>query len=522
MIPLKIMSVPGKYPKIIRKLETYKLYLDEPFENHQPFGLRSAVSSSASSITMVTISQPQDPRPHRQPNSLCPRYIYPREFYERPHCAPTTQTREPLQSQISHGYTMLLFGYSLLLLFFTAVTMSLTAIPSAHAGSDILTVLATGVGSSVEGASRNAAENALTQVVGTFIDTEKQIEKRTEIRDGVQSLTKSIDTRMSEFSQGSIASFRTLEVMQEDGLTRVEAEVGVRISEFRAYVKQLSSDEVVFSANVFAQVAAAERNATSAHDILLQKVLMPVLSGEVSELRMGEPQVYAQLDPKFQDLLNINPSRLSPTTIIIPIEIRLQQGFIEMALDAFENIAADREYIHFDRDFCQSRMPYSPGAITVGVHSFKGAPVHYLFNDVLTQRDRDHHTKMRDEDEFSLRKRESWRLGFFRGSFEHFVSRKRNKLPNLRVQFKGADGQVLMLNPSQHELFFVADPRIKYRASLYSNYIHLNIGSAYDLGCSGLQSGVALFPERMLYIVMNLAAADLEVIKSVEVSYTTP
>ena len=99
---------------------------------------------------------------------------------------------------------MILSRYPLLLISLAIVTMWLTKTPSAYAETEIQTVLATGVGSSVEGASRNAAENALTQVVGTFIDTEKQIEKRSEIRAGVQTLTKSIDTRMSEFSQGSL------------------------------------------------------------------------------------------------------------------------------------------------------------------------------------------------------------------------------------------------------------------------------------------------------------------------------
>jgi hypothetical protein len=401
--------------------------------------------------------------------------------------------------------------------------MWLTKTPSAYAETEIQTVLATGVGSSVEGASRNAAENALTQVVGTFIDTEKQIEKRSEIRAGVQTLTKSIDTRMSEFSQGSIASFRTLEVTQDNGLTRVEAEVGVRISEFKAYVKQLSSDEVAIGTNVFAQVAAAQRNASSAHDILLQKILMPALSGEVSELRTAEPLVYAQLDPEFQQSLNIRPDMLSPTTILIPVEIRLQQGFIETARDAFENIAADRERIYTNADRCSSRLPqgaYQNRGMLVGVHSFNGTSDLYLFTDVINEEQRNE-----DEWDFSLRKKESWRLYFFSTDFAGFIIRNHGKLPQLRVQLKGSDGQVLLdaLNPSQRELFTVMDPRFNYGHDGSEDYLsHLNIGSAYDLGCFSVQKGVALFPERWLYLVMNLAAEDLEAVKSVEVSYALP
>ena len=79
------------------------------------------------------------------------------------------------------------------------------------------------------------------------------------------------------------------------------------------------------------------------------------------------------------------------------------------------------------------------------------------------------------------------------------------------------------LNPSQRELFTVMDPRLKYGHDGSEDYLsHLNIGSAYDLGCFSVQKGVALFPERWLYLVMNLEAGDLEAVKSVEVSYALP
>ena len=406
--------------------------------------------------------------------------------------------------------------------FATLILLLAAFLPRAFAQGDVEVVIASGVGSTVESASRNAAENALTQVVGTFIDTEKQIAKRTEIRAGVQSLTKSIDTRMSEFSQGSIASFRTLEVEQDGGLVRVDAEVGVRISEFKAYVKKLSSDEVAIGSNVFAQVAAAERNATSAQDILLQKILMPVLSGEVSELRTGEPLVYAQLDPEFQQALGIEPEMLSPTTIVIPVQISLQKGFLDNAREVFGSIAADRERLT-NANNCYSRLPqgaYANRGMLVGLHSFNAPSDLFLFTDLLLEREQNN-----DEWDFNLRKRESWRLYFFGTGFADFVVRNHEKLPQLRVQLKGADGQVLLelLNPSQRELFSIRDPRIHYgRDGSEDHLAHLNIGSAYDLGCFSVQKGVALFPEKQLYLVMNLQASQLEKVKSVEVGYALP
>jgi len=51
-------------------------------------------------------------------------------------------------------------------------------------GKTVKTVIADGLGSTVESAVQNAAENALKQVVGSLIDTEKQVERRSQIADG--------------------------------------------------------------------------------------------------------------------------------------------------------------------------------------------------------------------------------------------------------------------------------------------------------------------------------------------------
>ena len=49
----------------------------------------------------------------------------------------------------------------------------------------IETVTATGVGTTLEKASQNAASNALTQVVGSFIDSETNLQEQTRIKNGI-------------------------------------------------------------------------------------------------------------------------------------------------------------------------------------------------------------------------------------------------------------------------------------------------------------------------------------------------
>jgi hypothetical protein len=107
------------------------------------------------------------------------------------------------------------------------------------AAQDIKIVVAEGVGSNPQNAAQDAAQNALTNVVGSFIDVNKQLEKHTEIRDGIRSQTAQIRSDTKDYSQGSIQSFEIVEMKQEGSFSRVTAKVGVRVAEFRAYVKNL-------------------------------------------------------------------------------------------------------------------------------------------------------------------------------------------------------------------------------------------------------------------------------------------
>src|ERR1035441_2803008 len=122
------------------------------------------------------------------------------------------------------------------------------------AAQEIRTVVAEGVGSSPQNATQDAAQNALTNVVGSFIDANKQLEKRTEIRDGIRSQTKQIRSDVKEYSQGSIQSFEIVETKNDGSLFRVTAKVGVRVAEFRAYVKKLAEGEVAVGGGLFAEM----------------------------------------------------------------------------------------------------------------------------------------------------------------------------------------------------------------------------------------------------------------------------
>jgi hypothetical protein len=408
---------------------------------------------------------------------------------------------------------------------------------------EIKVVITTGVGSSIESASKNAAENALTQVVGTFIDTDTQLRQRKEIRDGIRSLSSSLDYRVSEFSQGSIASFETLDARAEGSIFSVEAKVGVRMSDFRGYVRRLASSETALKSNVFAQVSVAERNSAGARDILLRKIFMPLLRGELSDIRAGDPLVYEQLSPAQKEWLDISSANLSPTTILIPIDIRLREGVLDSMVEVLENIASGKNQfdptgwpanrLSASRDNCDGQVfqkAYQNRGIVVGLHSFTGPRTFYLINGVTpTSRLERAYSRTVDfrQREWSMKDPSTWNIEDFEDEFSAFVEWNKNNLPKMKVTFKDGAGSRIKeyLDPTNKSLFFAQDPRFEYRDN-YSRYlinVSRNFGSAKDLGCpSGNVKGFAIFPERRIFLVMNLPSSDLEVIKSVEVALVNP
>jgi len=230
------------------------------------------------------------------------------------------------------------------------------------AGADekiIKTVTASGYGTSVDAAAQNAAENALIQVVGSFIDAETQIKKQKEIRDGVISKTKVIQKDIKDYSQGSIKSFEILNIQQNDSIYNITARVDVRVEDFRAYIKELAYGSTIVGSNLFTQIATEKENKDSKRDILIKKVLNPIMQGEVVEIKIGAPQsLDAFYSSKYCMNINSKNSRYNPNslckengyfsglnkleTVIMPVRFKLKENFLENLKNTLENISDDK------------------------------------------------------------------------------------------------------------------------------------------------------------------------------------
>ena len=211
----------------------------------------------------------------------------------------------------------------------------------AHA-EETATVITEGLGKDIERAVQMAAEAALTQVVGSFIDSDKLIEKRKEIKDGIKTQTKSISSKLSEYSQGSIERLDVIEVEEEDGLTRVTAKVTVRIEDFKHYIKETVLAEKKIKKGLLGKLKAKEKQAGGVADLLIDKVFNPLLDFQVVIPKIvGE--IEAMENPEYLKLFNPGDGEY---VLKFDVEVALNPDYLANATRVLEETAKERFQIH--------------------------------------------------------------------------------------------------------------------------------------------------------------------------------
>jgi hypothetical protein len=184
-----------------------------------------------------------------------------------------------------------------------------------------VTVIAHGLGGTIESAAQDAAQNALTEVVGSFIDSDKLVEKHAQISDGIRSETKNISSNIREYSQGTIQQFDVVGTTQEGPIIKVEAKITVRIDDFKAYIRKVAVADVAINSGLFAQMATAQKQAVDKQSIVT-KMIQSVLRGEVIRFMLDKPQSLStshfMKDHVKEDCCNIDS--LQWTHEIAPLE----------------------------------------------------------------------------------------------------------------------------------------------------------------------------------------------------------
>jgi uncharacterized protein len=211
-------------------------------------------------------------------------------------------------------------------------------------GLKLQTIKTEGVGSTVELAAQNAAQNALMQVVGSFIDVEKKLDKKTEIADGIRNETKSISTNIKDYSQGTIKGFKVLDSKQESGLTRVTAEVVVRIDDFHAYIKKLAEAEVAVDEGLFVKMKSESKQQTNQASLLFDNIISPIVSGEVIEFKVGEPKSLSDIGYKGgdQNIDKLSVQYGNTNIIAFRVSLSLKNEFTQNMHKTLESIATKK------------------------------------------------------------------------------------------------------------------------------------------------------------------------------------
>ncbi|MBM1169655.1 SH3 domain-containing protein [Microvirga arabica] len=207
----------------------------------------------------------------------------------------------------------------------------------------VRTVLASGIGEDVEGASKNAAENALKQVVGTFIDADTQLT----IQEGIRSETVSIDSKVREYSQGSIRGFEPVKVTQDGKFVRVDAKVSIRIDDFKAYVKKLGQGEGELGGDLPIAIVENIDKQKNAEEIVYERKAT-ILAGEVSDIGVGQPKMFTEssLSNDRGTLQYVQTRKMNTTaTIVIPVSVRLKQNFLGNLVETYRQIASNQEEV---------------------------------------------------------------------------------------------------------------------------------------------------------------------------------
>ncbi len=248
----------------------------------------------------------------------------------------------------------------------------------------IKTVVSNGMGTSVQLAAQNAAENALTQVVGSFMDAETQLKKRTEIRDGVVAKTKTISKDIKDYSQGTIKYFEIIEAKETSGIFKVTARVDVRIDDFKAYIKKLASGEQKVGAGLFGVMKSAKDDEVNQASLLVDKIFLPVVAGEVHDIVVGDPMP-AKLF--FEDICSSGKFKTSigsfsngcntvedrirdiSMTVAIPFTISLKSEFWENTINIMNNISdARKEMVLPDKEIYHlNKAIYGTGLLKAGI-----------------------------------------------------------------------------------------------------------------------------------------------------------
>jgi hypothetical protein len=203
------------------------------------------------------------------------------------------------------------------------------------------TVMAEGVGTSMDTALQNAAQNALTNVVGSFIDANKILEKRVQIKEGIREQTTFIRNDIKEYSQGWIKNIQVLESSSESGLFRVTAKVTIKNEAFKIFAKKLAQAEAPVDQGLFAAMAVEIKQGENLKK-LLDDIVSPLLLGEVYDFKILALRPLRDIDDRQigRDIISSMTDKVDRSNIFFfDVEMNVKDDYKKSIVNIFESTA---------------------------------------------------------------------------------------------------------------------------------------------------------------------------------------
>jgi hypothetical protein len=218
---------------------------------------------------------------------------------------------------------------------------SILIIPTVMVAEDLETVIATGYGEDVNGATQNAVESALTQVVGSFIDADNFIKQKTEIQNAVSKTSKTISSSFSSYSQGSVESLEILDVADNGSMKKVTASVTIRIEDFKRYIREVAMGEAKIKGGLFAKAKAKQSQGGNLAELVVDKILSPARNYEAVDIKIGEVSLVEDFEIE-EAATNAKINLDNKTLVRVPVTVQIKQDFLENAYKILDETSVDR------------------------------------------------------------------------------------------------------------------------------------------------------------------------------------
>jgi len=226
-------------------------------------------------------------------------------------------------------------------LILTTLVVVHSAFTFAQQDPSLQTVLAEGVGTTMDTALQNAAQNALTNVVGSFIDANKILEKRVQIKEGIREQTTFIRNDIKEYSQGWIKNIQVLESSSESGLFRVTAKITIKNEAFKLFAKKLAQSEAPVDQGLFAASAVEIKQGENLKK-LLDDIVSPLLLGEVYDFKILALRPIREIDDKNigRDIISQMSGGADRSNIFyFDLEMNVKDEYKKSLINVFQSTA---------------------------------------------------------------------------------------------------------------------------------------------------------------------------------------